>query len=130
MLHRVAENLKHKVWIVDDDMFFGKLLKNYLIKYEISIDVFGNGEEALVEIESGSKPDLMVLDMIMPKMDGFDTLESLKESNYLDFSKIIVVTSLSQEQDKETVKGYGVKDYLVKTEITIQELAELVNNYL
>jgi len=100
-----------KILIADDSVFMRKMLKDILSGggYEDFIEA-GNGTEALEQYKK-EKPDLILLDIIMPDVDGIEVLEKLSKS---DTGKVVVVSAVGQEQMKKKAKALGVKYYITK----------------
>lgn len=100
-----------KILIADDSEFMRKLLKDVLVKvgYNNFIEA-ENGKEALEKYKK-EKPDLVLLDIIMPDVDGIGVLEKLSKS---DVDKVIIVSAVGQEKMQDKAKKLGVKYYIVK----------------
>ncbi len=88
-----------------------------------------NGEEALAAAIN-YKPDLVLLDVMMPKVSGFDVLDILRNTPETANLKIIMLTALSQESDKERANSLGVDDYLVKSQVVIADVIDRVKHHL
>ena len=120
---------KSKVLLVEDDE---SLASVYIERFEAEgFDVrhVANGEEALTNaIEY--KPDLILLDVMMPKISGFDVLDILRNTPETANVRIIMLTALSQEKDKERAKEMGVDDYLVKSQVVIADVVDRVRYHL
>lgn len=120
---------KNKVLLVEDDE---SLASVYIERFEAEgFDVrhVANGEEALTNaIEY--KPDLILLDVMMPKISGFDVLDILRNTPETANVRIIMLTALSQEKDKERAKEMGVDDYLVKSQVVIADVVDRVRYHL
>ena len=106
-------NTMAKILIADDSEFMRKMLKDLLVeggyKAEDIVEA-GNGNEAL-ELKEKENPDVIVLDIIMPELDGIGFLEKLNSS---EVKKVVVVSAVGQEKMKEKAKALGVKRYIVK----------------
>lgn len=122
--------VKHKkhLLIVEDEKPIAKALQLKLSHSGFDVDIAQNGEEALAFVKEHKTVDLILLDLIMPKMNGFDFLEALKKEG-LHFP-VIVSSNLSQEEDMKRVKLLGAVDYYVKSNVTIAQVVEKVNAYL
>ncbi|KKT30101.1 hypothetical protein A3G55_02250 [Candidatus Giovannonibacteria bacterium RIFCSPLOWO2_12_FULL_44_25] len=117
-----------KVLIVDDDAF---LLDMYSIKFKesgFSVEIARNGEEAISKAKSAS-PDVILLDIVMPKMDGLAVMRELKKGIVPD-STIIILTNLGQKEDVERGLKSGADDYIVKAHFTPSEVVSKVKNLL
>lgn len=120
---------KNKILLVEDD---DSLASVYIERFEAEgFDVrhVANGEEALTNaIEY--KPDLILLDVMMPKISGFDVLDILRNTPETANVRIVMLTALSQEKDKERAKEMGVDDYLVKSQVVIADVVDRVRYHL
>lgn len=135
---KAVQKLK-RILLVDDDPISIFLTSAYLKDLRIGehIEVAGNGLEALKAIQSDcstpsgfedSCPDLLLLDLNMPLMDGFEFLEHYQRAGYFDKwqTKIIILTSSKASRDLEKAKAYPIDGYLLKP-ITENELLEVIN---
>lgn len=121
--------MSQKVLIVEDDQFLSDIYKQKLVSAGFEIHVATDGEEGLRAFDS-FKPDLIVLDLIMPKMNGFDFLEALRKKESGKRTSVIVLSNLGQESDKAQCAKFQVKTYLVKTEIGVDEIVTQVRKEL
>ena len=118
-----------KVLIVDDDAF---LLDMYSIKFKesgFSVEIAKNGEEALAKAKS-LNPDVILLDIVMPKMDGFDVLRAIKKDNIAQGAVIFILTNLGQKEDVDRGLRLGASDYIVKAHFTPSEVVAKVRSFL
>ena len=90
---------------------------------------FQTGEDAL-QAAIAAKPDLILLDVMMPKVSGFDVLDILRNTPETQDAKIIMLTALSQESDKEKAKSLGVDDYLIKSQVVIADVVDKIRDHL
>lgn len=88
-----------------------------------------NGEDALATALQ-VKPDLVLLDVMMPKVSGFDVLDILRNTPETSELKVIMLTALSQDSDKERANALGVNDYLIKSQVVIAEVVEKIKYHL
>lgn len=116
---------KKTILLVEDEHFLSDIYKHQLEERGCDVHVAGDGRQALGVLES-IKPDVILLDLIMPSMNGFDFLETLRAHKDHQHRHVIVLTNLGQEEDKERIKSLGVKDYLVKTQVRVEEVVALV----
>jgi CheY-like chemotaxis protein len=120
------ENVKPKVFIVDDDRF---LLNMYSIKFSknnFEVDSAATGEEALAKIKNGYKPDIILLDIVMPGMDGFEVLRNIKKDTTIPNAMIIMLTNQGQLADIEKAKALGINGYIIKATTIPSEVVEEV----
>ena len=120
---------KYSILLVEDDEYIGPAYKLALENAGYDVVITVDGGKALKQIIE-KKPDLVLLDIMMPEMDGFEVLEALEfNGNYKDLP-IIMCTNLSQESDREKSLKLGASGYLVKGEVSLQELISLVEKTL
>lgn len=124
------DNKKHKILIVDDDTF---LLEMYATKFKeegFDVEIAQGGKEALAKIKSGLYPEVMLLDVVMPGMDGFETLTTIRKENLIPDSKIIILSNLGQKENIDKGKELKVADYVVKAYFTPSEVVKKANEAL
>lgn len=124
-----AKNNAKKILLVEDD---DSLANVYLARLEVEgfvVKRVPNGEDALAAaIEF--KPDLVLLDVMMPKVSGFDVLDILRNTPETANLKIVMLTALSQENDKSRADQLGADDYLVKSQVVIADVVERIKHHL
>src|SRR3989344_5541198 len=106
------ELVKKKILLVEDDTNLAAVYKGRLELEGFEVIEVNNGEEALSSAVK-SKPDLVLLDAMMPKISGFDVLDILRNTPETANIRVIMLTALSQPKDKERAEALGVDDYLV-----------------
>jgi len=117
-------NKKHSVLIVDDDKF---LLDMYRKKFEqagAAVDVATGSVEALTKLRGGAKPDVLILDIIMPDVDGIELLETIRKEKLVPNSVVIMLTNESNWDRIEKAKSLGIKSYIVKATTIPSEMVE------
>ena len=120
--------MKKQILVIDDDMTMRCLLQNLLSeKYEVACA--GNGMEACHWLSDGNVPDLIISDMCMPVMDGFDLLKALRASGLYRNIPVIILSTLEDLHTKERCFGNGATAYLNKP-FEIQELMQAINRPL
>jgi CheY-like chemotaxis protein len=116
---------KISVLLVDDDSF---LLDIYSTKFReegVSVQVAFSGTEALALLKKGDySPDIIVLDIVMPTMDGLEVLQKIKEEKMAPQAKLIMLTN--QQEDIERAKEIGADDYIIKANMTPSEVLQQV----
>ncbi len=120
---------KKYILVAEDDDFYGKIYTARLKNEGFDVFVAPDGEQALKAIRQ-RRPDLILLDLIMPVKDGFETLKELKSDPKLKNIPVLILTNLSQEDDIERVKKLGAKEYIVKTDLSVQEMVDKIKSYL
>lgn len=118
---------KKVVLIVEDEKPLARALQLKLTAEGFSILLALDGEEGLQQIKE-HEVDLVLLDLVMPKMDGFAFLTALKELGKK--IPVIVASNLGQEQDVERAKVLGVKDYYIKSNISLAEIVTHIKKYI
>lgn len=115
-----------KILLVEDDMFLSKIMEERLQDEGWEVNLAGNGEEGIQKVKS-YLPDLVLLDMILPKMNGFEVLEALKRDSQTKNIPVIVLSNLGQDEDIKNAKKIGAADYLVKSNFSIKAIIEKIN---
>ena len=118
-----------KVLIIDDDKFVSTLLESELRQENIDVARTGDGETGLAKLMQW-RPDVVVLDLILPKTDGFAVLEKLKKLPEAKSTMILVYSSLSQRHDMDEAVRLGAHKCFVKGEHTVQHIVEVVRHFL
>lgn len=118
-----------KVLLVEDDDALASVYQTRLEAEGFSIKRVPNGEDALAAALA-YKPDLILLDVMMPKVSGFDVLDILRNTPETTNIKIIMLTALSQDSDRERAQSMGVDDYLVKSQVVIADVVEKIKAHL
>jgi DNA-binding response OmpR family regulator len=118
-----------KILLVEDDDALASVYETRLDAEGFSVKRVANGEEALATAMA-YKPDLILLDVMMPKVSGFDVLDILRNTPETTNMKIVMLTALSQESDKERAESLGVDDYLVKSQVVIADVVERIKHHL
>ncbi|TKB88796.1 MAG: response regulator [Nitrospira sp.] len=118
-----------RIVVADDDRMFRKVAETTLRRQGYDVATASDGEEALQLIRS-ERPDMIVLDLIMPKLQGFDVLQTLKQDALTSAIPVIVLSSLTQEQDKQEALDLGAVAYFNKTTFSMSELVKQVESTL
>ncbi len=121
--------MNKKILVVEDDKF---LLNAYRVKLQKSgfeIKIAMDGEEAIAALK-GYTPDLILLDLILPKKDGFAVLEELKANEIWKKIPVLIASNLGQKEDIDRGMGLGATDYVVKTDLSLDDLVKKINSFL
>ena len=121
---------KKKILIVDDDSF---LLDMYALKFTQSgydVDTALGSVVAFEKIKNGATADILLLDIVMPVMDGFELLEELKKENLFTDTATIVLSNRGQQADIDRGNALGVAGYIIKANSTPSEVIAKVNELL
>jgi len=116
-----------KVLIIEDDHFLSNILKNRLVKDGLEVVQAFDGNEGLAALRQ-DKPDLILLDLIMPQVSGFEVLEAISTDPELSKIPVFIASNLGQDTDIQKAKSLGAMDYYVKVRTSIDELANIVKN--
>lgn len=122
----VDEQKKYKVIIVDDDKF---LLNMYALKFEkegVEVIAAENSEELLSKLKQGLQADLMLLDIIIPGVDGLSTLERLRKDDLLKGMKVVMLTNQGDPEEIKRAESLGVDGYIIKATSIPSEVVEKV----
>ena len=128
-LKNLGSSLQKRILVIEDDKFLRELIAQKLIKegYETSEAV--DGEEGIKKIKE-EKPDLILLDLILPKVHGFEVLNKLKEDEETKDIPVIVLTNLEGIGDVEKAIELGATTYLVKANYSLEEVIEKIKKAL
>lgn len=120
---------KKKILLVEDDNALASVYRSRLELEGFDIREVNNGEDALTAALE-YKPDLILLDAMMPKISGFDVLDILRNTPETLNIRVIMLTALSQPKDKERAEKLGVDDYLVKSQVVIGDVVERIRHHI
>jgi len=118
-----------KILIVEDEEVLAKVLEEKLAKSGDEVAIAADGEVAVTLAQSFG-PDVIVLDLLLPKRNGFEVLQILKADQTLKAVPVIVVSNLGEDNDIKRALSLGAADYYVKSEHPINEIVEKIKNVL
>jgi len=118
-----------KIMLVEDDNNLKEIYGERLQAEGYEIVTAGDGEEGL-STAIKERPDLIISDVMMPKISGFDMLDILRQTPETMNTKVIMMTALSQAEDKDRAEKLGADKYLVKSQVTLEDLARAVHDLL
>lgn len=118
-----------RILLVEDDDSLASVYQIRLQAEGFDVSRVPNGEEALAAALN-YKPDLILLDVMMPKVSGFDVLDILRNTPETINVKVIMLTALGQDSDRQRAEGLGVDDYLVKSQVVIADVVDRVKHHL
>lgn len=118
-----------KILLVEDDDALASVYETRLQAEGFDLKRVPNGEDALA-IAMQYKPDLILLDVMMPKVSGFDVLDIIRNTPEVAEVKVIMLTALSQDADRERAESLGVDDYLVKSQVVISDVVDRIKQHL
>ena len=120
---------KNKVLVVEDEPILSMALSIELSSKGYTVFTADNGEEGLKAIRK-DKPEVVLLDLLMPVMDGFQVLEELKKDKSFSHLKVVVLTNLGQEEDEKKAKELGANHFFVKSATELSYLSKLVDKLI
>ncbi|HRZ95568.1 MAG TPA: response regulator [Candidatus Moranbacteria bacterium] len=127
----MEQTSKKRIMIVEDDSFVMDIYQMKLSQSGFEVILASNGLEAVKKLEEGKDaPDLILLDIIMPYMDGLEVLKKINGNEKFKKIPVILLTNLSQREEIEEGMKLGARDYLIKSHFTPSEVLEKINNYL
>ena len=127
---KAAKTKQVKILAVEDDFFLIKVLQAKLTQAGFEVKIAADGVIALETLRGGFRPELILLDLVMPRKDGFEVLEEMSHEKSFKNIPVIVLSNLGQESDIDRVKVYGVKRYLIKSDMAIDDVVSLVRTTL
>lgn len=122
-------DISKKILLVEDDENLASVYKARLEAEGFDVRHCNDGEAALSDAME-YHPDLILLDVMMPKISGFDVLDILKNTPDVAGAKIIMLTALNQDADKQRAQDLGIDDYLVKSQVVITDVIDRVKYHL
>ena len=123
------ETTGKRVLLVEDDRFLRRACEASLRQRGLAVTTAADGEEGL-RLARSEKPDLILLDMLMPKLSGLEVLRALRGDDATRGVKVLILSNSSREQDIAEVSNLGISGYFVKSNLSLQELGELVGRLL
>lgn len=117
------------ILLADNEQFIAIAYRDGLERAGYSVAVASDGQEAL-DILRARTPDAIVLDLMLPKVNGFEVLQALKNDAWLSRVPVLVLTDLAQETDEAEARSYHIADFLVKSDTSLQDLLTHLQNIL
>jgi len=127
------ENVEKKnktIMIVEDDSFVMDIYETKLLGEGHTVVGVSNGMEAVKKLEEGIFPDIILLDIVMPYMDGLEFLRKIRSEEKYKKIPVILLTNLSQKEDVDMGLEIGAQDYLIKSQFTPSEVFEKIKKFL
>jgi CheY-like chemotaxis protein len=113
-----------KILIVDDDKFLLNMYREKFVQGGFDVDVAVGSEEALAKLRGGDEPDVLILDIIMPGVDGLELLEMVRKENLCPKSQVVMLTNENDKDSIDKAKSLGVAGYIVKATSVPSEVVE------
>ena len=117
------------ILVVEDDKFLLSAYKMKLSKENFEVETVLDGEEAILKLETFI-PDIILLDLIMPKKDGFEVLKIIKSQDKWKTIPVIITSNLGQKEDIDHGMAMGAVDYFVKSDLSLEQLLVKINSVL
>lgn len=118
-----------KILLVEDDDFLAKMLSKSLASHGYQPILAGSGREGMAKIKTANV-DMILLDIMLPDIDGFDVLKKINADEAARKLPVIILSNLGQPEDIYQGKNLGARDYLVKSDYSLDEVVERVGKYL
>ncbi len=125
----MPSNKQTHILIVEDDLFLGEIYQKKFEMEGFKVSTANNGEKAVVDIKK-KMPDVVLLDILLPKLDGFSVLEQVKADSSTKDIPVILLTNLGQQDDVQRGLEKGAADYLIKTHFKPSEVVDKVRKVL
>ncbi|NCU41483.1 MAG: response regulator [Candidatus Moranbacteria bacterium] len=122
----MGEILGKKVLLVEDDVFVSDVYSTRLSKEGYQVFLMNNGRDAVGWLETNT-PDIVLLDIMMPYMDGIEVLKELRQKDSCKEVPVIMLTNLSEKENIREALSLGANDYLIKSHFTPSEIVTKVN---
>jgi DNA-binding response OmpR family regulator len=122
------ENEQYKIMIVDDDDFLVNMYAAKFGKSNISVDVYKSGDSFLEKMRAGTKANLILLDIVMPGLDGIEVLKEMRKQRLGEKIPVVMLTNQGDEKNISEAKKLDIASYIVKSAATPSEVvAEVLN---
>ena len=118
-----------KILIIEDDVILREVLSDFLVKEGFTVVTASNGEEGVNQAKK-KKPDLIILDIILPKKDGFEVIKDLKRDEKTEKISIVLLTNLESLNDIEKALNLGATTYLIKSDYSLEEVVKKIKDIL
>lgn len=125
----MTDTPRKKILLIEDDSFISQMYSMKFKQTNFDFVVARDGAEGM-ELAKKEKPDLILLDIILPEMDGFEVLRQLKEDPMLQSIPVVLLTNLGQQENIQKGMAMGAKDYIIKAHYTPQEVVEKAQTFL
>lgn len=116
---------KKLICVVEDDAAYSRVYKSKLESEGFGVEIITEGEKVMASLRK-KRPDLLVLDLVMPGKNGFEVLKEIRADKKFKNLKVIIASNLSQESDREKAGRLGVSDFFVKADISVSEMVEKI----
>ena len=121
---------KKTILIVEDDFYLVRAYSLKLEKEGVNVVSVGDGEAAIEFLKKNKKPDMIILDLMLPKKNGFEVLQEIKLNSEWKNIPLIILSNLGQEEDIKKGKEMGALDYIIKADTSIEEAIGRIKKHL
>jgi len=121
--------MAHKILVVEDDKFLRELITQKLAREGYDVKEAVDGEEGVIKVKE-EKPDVILLDLILPGIDGFEVLAKIKEDPEVENIPVVILSNLGQRDDVERGLKLGAVDFLIKAHFTPGEIIEKIEKII
>jgi len=118
------------ILLVEDDSFISSMYRTKLSNIGYTVEVIEDGQAAWQRLQTDPLPDLLLLDIVLPKRDGFEILEGLRKEERTKTLPVILLTNLGQKPDIERGVALGADDYIIKAHYTPTEVVEKITKLM
>jgi DNA-binding response OmpR family regulator len=118
------------ILLIEDDSFISGMYQTKLTSLGFKVEVIDDGEAAWARLQQDPLPDLVLLDVVLPKKDGFEILEDMRKSDKTSTMPVILLTNLGQKPDVERGVKLGADDYIIKAHFTPTEVVDKISKIL
>ncbi len=122
-------NNPKKITIAEDDQFLSNAYRVKLTKEGYNVKMVADGQELIDSLKT-DKPDLIILDLLMPKKDGFEALKEIKANPNLKNVPVIIASNLGQTNDIDQGMKLGASDYIVKSDLSLEDLVKKIKDFI
>ncbi len=124
------DNTKKKVFIVEDDTFLSDMYQTKFVSAGYDVHIALDGDQCISKLKEGLRPDVILLDVVMPHRDGIEVLSVIKNNETMKDIPVILLTNLGQENDIKRGLEMGAVEYLVKAHYTPSEVEKKVEEIM
>lgn len=121
--------MKHKILIIEDEMSLANVLKMKFEQSDYEVNLANQGDKG-IELAKQNKPEIILLDLILPKECGFEILKKIKKIEELSQIPVIILTNSNRAHEVDKGFELGAVDYLLKSQLNIEKVVEKVNTYI
>lgn len=122
--------MNKNILIIEDDDFLQGLEATKIKKSGFEVHTASNGADAMKIIDSKQKIDLILLDLLLPDMNGFEILEKIRQTSELSNIPVIIFSNLNEEKDLKSAEKFNFTEFMVKSNFTLDELTDKITSLI